>query len=464
MNGVCCSRPGPALARIRPGARRPTALPASGPPIVSRVLVLSISMETVEQTLSMSGRERRSSEPCCPPGRPLPRTRPGALRAYGIGCAGASNCVPAFGFFDGNGDGKADFIYHRVDANQFRVLLSTGSGFDTDTDWGDKDYGVACAGSGNCQPAFGYFDTNGDGKSDFVYNRDNSTELRAVVSNGADYNPDALWGTRGAGISCVGPPTCQPSFSYIDVTGDGKADFTYIQSDNSNLRVAPSGPGKFLLTSVTNGLGGATTIAYTYSPQYTNTQLPIPLATVSSLTTCDNWSGSVLCRHFLRHLLSVQRRVLSHRRTGSAGVQLRQGDRSDRPQRRTSHHGNLVPSRQRCRGGHQQSRTWPSATPRACPIASRSPMQPGISFRIRPRPMSPTATAPPPTLRRWRRSTPHSITAPSRPGRSMPPMTPTAIVLREDQSGDLSTTSDDRTVVRTFGEQYDRLAAGLSDQ
>ncbi|RIK57522.1 MAG: hypothetical protein DCC63_13640 [Nitrospira sp.] len=213
-------------------------------------------------------------------------------RAYGIGCAGASNCVPAFGFFDGNGDGKADFIYHRVDANQFRVLLSTGSGFDTDTDWGDKDYGVACAGSSNCQPAFGYFDTNGDGKSDFVYNRDNSNDLRAVVSNGADYNPDALWGTRGAGISCVGPPTCQPSFSYIDVTGDGKADFTYIQSDNNNLRVAPSGPGKFLLTSVTNGLGGATTIAYVYSPQYTNTQLPIPFATVSSLTTCDNWSGS----------------------------------------------------------------------------------------------------------------------------------------------------------------------------
>jgi hypothetical protein len=33
----------------------------------------------------------------------------------------------------------------------------------------------------------------------------------------------------------------------------------------------------------------------------------------------------------------------------------------------------------------------------------------------------------------------------------MPAMTPMAIVLREDQSGDLSTTSDDRTVVRTFG-------------
>ena len=64
-------------------------------------------------------------------------------RAYGVACTGASNCLPNFTFADVNGDGKADFIYQRTDVDEFRVLLSTGTGFGTDTAWGSKSYGVA---------------------------------------------------------------------------------------------------------------------------------------------------------------------------------------------------------------------------------------------------------------------------------------------------------------------------------
>ncbi|MBX3339700.1 MAG: VCBS repeat-containing protein [Nitrospira sp.] len=213
-------------------------------------------------------------------------------RTYGIACAGSTNCAPAFGFFDGNGDGKADFIYHRTDTSEFRVLLSTGNSFESDTLWGNKDFGIACAGASNCRPAFGYFDINGDGKSDFVYNRDNSMELRVILSNGGSFNNDSLWGTRGGGIACNGPTNCQPSFAYVDVTGDGRSDFVYLRSDSNAIGVLPSQPSSFSLTSVLNGFGGASLITYVPSTQYQNSQLSFPLQTVAAITTCDNWNGS----------------------------------------------------------------------------------------------------------------------------------------------------------------------------
>jgi len=42
-----------------------------------------------------------------------------------------------------------------------------------------------------------------------------------------------------------------------------------------------------LLASIDNGLGGSTAIEYTPSTQYSNTLLPFPVQTVSSITTND---------------------------------------------------------------------------------------------------------------------------------------------------------------------------------
>ena len=45
-------------------------------------------------------------------------------------------------------------------------MLSTGTAFATDTAWGARSYGIGCAGASNCVPAFGFFHGNGDGKAD----------------------------------------------------------------------------------------------------------------------------------------------------------------------------------------------------------------------------------------------------------------------------------------------------------
>jgi YD repeat-containing protein len=54
----------------------------------------------------------------------------------------------------------------------------------------------------------------------------------------------------------------------------------------------PNNPLPDLLTSLSNGLGGTTTITYVPSSQYTNAQLPYPVQTTATITTCDNWNST----------------------------------------------------------------------------------------------------------------------------------------------------------------------------
>ena len=222
------------------------------------------------------------------------------------------NCQPSFNFVDVNGDGKTDVVYERADVTEvsrhaldrgelwhryrlgsrtygllvpvlqvrssfldslmaatlakqtsstivrtpvsFRSLLSTGNSFESDTLWGNKDFGIACRAQTRCRPAFGYFDINGDGKSDFVYNRDNSMELQVILSNGGSFNNDSLWGTQGGGIACNGPTNCQPSFAYVDVTGDGPIRLCLLRSIPTLLGYYPVNLQNFSLTSVNEWL------------------------------------------------------------------------------------------------------------------------------------------------------------------------------------------------------------------
>ncbi len=50
--------------------------------------------------------------------------------------------------------------------------------------------------------------------------------------------------------------------------------------------------GVGLLRSLSNGLGSILIFAYSSSSQSTNTRLPYPVDTVTSLTTCDNWNST----------------------------------------------------------------------------------------------------------------------------------------------------------------------------
>jgi hypothetical protein len=103
-------------------------------------------------------------------------------KSYGVACLGSSNCRPGFAWTDVNGDGKVDFVYHRSDVDEWRVLLSTGTSFGTDTAWGTKAYGMPASG----RPIASQFSlwTSMGTVEQTVYERTGTTEFRAMLSPG----------------------------------------------------------------------------------------------------------------------------------------------------------------------------------------------------------------------------------------------------------------------------------------
>jgi RHS repeat-associated protein len=124
-------------------------------------------------------------------------------------------------------------------------------------------------------------DYNGDGKTDFLsyyagnlftlFSKGDGTYDKVVTS--ASYDWDARIMIPG------------------DYNGDGKTDFLSYYTGNL-FTLSPNGYFPDLLTTISNGIGGTTTITYKPSTQYQNTQLPFPVQTVSSVTTCDNYNSS----------------------------------------------------------------------------------------------------------------------------------------------------------------------------
>src|SRR5207245_2239795 len=119
-------------------------------------------------------------------------------------------------------------------------------------------------------------DVNGDGKSDLLC-KDSAGTISVALSTGTSFTGCGSWlsGWCASGAFRTG-----------DFNGDGKQDLYCANS--GQIQIARSGAGVIppdLLASVSNGLGGTSTIAYMPSTQYTNTQLPFPIQTVSSITT-----------------------------------------------------------------------------------------------------------------------------------------------------------------------------------
>ena len=174
---------------------------------------------------------------------------------------------------DFNGDGKTDYMYNY---GGWYVALSNGSGFNAPTQW--------LSNSGPSGPTYniGYQyvgDFNGDGKTDYMYNYGG---WYVALSNGSGFNAPTQW------LSNSGPSgqTYSIGYQYMgDFNGDGKTDYLYSYGD---WYVAESHEQADLLSSVSNGIGGITTIEYKPSTEYVNTLLPFPVQVVQSITTNDN--------------------------------------------------------------------------------------------------------------------------------------------------------------------------------
>jgi hypothetical protein len=174
---------------------------------------------------------------------------------------------------DVTGDGRSDFVKIFAQGAVKKLYVYPNNQADGSYDWGSwttssTDWAIA--------------DVNGDGLADLV----NTTGSRAdvLLSNGAKFF-GSTWLNTG---SFAGSPI--PA----DVNGDGKVDIVKLNSASGGVRpqfVLKSGlstdAASDLLTEVENGIGGSTTVQYTPSSAWTNTNLPFILQIVSSVAADD---------------------------------------------------------------------------------------------------------------------------------------------------------------------------------
>ncbi|NKE71607.1 FG-GAP-like repeat-containing protein [Candidatus Manganitrophus noduliformans] len=197
-----------------------------------------------------------------------------------------------FGTGDFNGDGKTDIFCHQTAVSQpllvflsfvrrTYVSLSTGNGqFTAAANWKTN----WCLEVGN---TIGTGDFNGDGKTDlYCHSPQNNTPGKTLVSlsrgtafdSGNDWRPG--WCGHGGAVFGAG-----------DFNGDGRTDVfchdTLASSAGKTwiARAGSTGILTDLLVSISNGIGGTSTIGYTPSSRFLTKQLPFPVHVVSSVTT-----------------------------------------------------------------------------------------------------------------------------------------------------------------------------------
>ncbi|MBP6942300.1 MAG: VCBS repeat-containing protein, partial [Syntrophorhabdaceae bacterium] len=191
---------------------------------------------------------------------------------------------PFWSYADFNGDGKTDIIYHTT-GGTWKVMFSNGDGAFT------ASSGVSIPGPYSYSyPFWHYGDFNGDGKADII----SLTTGNAWVVYFSNGN-----GTFTAGSGTIIPNAYQhayPFWSYADFNGDGRTDiFYHTLSSAWAMRLSDSGGD--LLVSITNGLGGTTSLSYTPSSAYQNTYLPFIVWTVSQITQDDGRGQSYATRY-----------------------------------------------------------------------------------------------------------------------------------------------------------------------
>jgi YD repeat-containing protein len=121
----------------------------------------------------------------------------------------------------------------------------------------------------------------------------------AATVNGSFYavGGDNSFGTITTAVEAFSPVSPNRQCREGDLTGDGKIDFWCYQSDgNWDVNLMNAGVSD-LLVGISNGIGGNTTVTYKpSSADWTSTDsgwnLPFVTQNVASLTTCDNYNGT----------------------------------------------------------------------------------------------------------------------------------------------------------------------------
>ncbi len=186
---------------------------------------------------------------------------------------------------DINGDGKTDLLHIHpfLSVSHRRAWLSTGSSFTL----GSDDPGALFS-SENWYLAI---DVNGDGRSDLV----------EVDQFGAGLYRRRIWRSEG-GRFVEGPEDTDMGYDSstkllaADVDGDGLSEmielypFGLVKSRRVWLLTGGTYPD--LLASLTNSLGGTTSVSYTPSSAWDNTNNPPLMQTATAVTATDGRGGS----------------------------------------------------------------------------------------------------------------------------------------------------------------------------
>jgi len=181
---------------------------------------------------------------------------------------------------DFNGDGLADFCRVITASNAVSCRLSTGTGIGTEYTSGSLDRGAA--------EGRQWVDFNGDGKADYCRLSSGGNTARCILSTGLGFI-----GAEHASGSIDGG--YDKGRQWADFNGDGKQDYCRRIGGSGNSLITctlATAPASDLLVSTSNGIGGTTTLEYTPSTFWFNTQLPFPIQTLSKVTTNDGNGNS----------------------------------------------------------------------------------------------------------------------------------------------------------------------------
>ncbi|MFH0985803.1 MAG: toxin TcdB middle/N-terminal domain-containing protein, partial [Candidatus Omnitrophota bacterium] len=229
---------------------------------------------------------------------------------------GSSTRVEEVELIDMNGDGLPDRVMaNPSDTTKWKVQFNKGASFDSMVDWGTIEntsttdyYKIRYLGTdGTTQVDLA--DMNGDGLPDRLVYKD-SDEWYVQYNNGSGFNatqtipfqnPTGLtvntYMRRSDTDGSVGA-------DLLDVTGDGVPDRVTASSAATSWAVEKGkGPYPDILKEIKNGRGGKTTIAYTSSLLFDNTdtngkqRLPFPVQAVTQVTQDDSMGNTYVTNY-----------------------------------------------------------------------------------------------------------------------------------------------------------------------